>query len=399
MSRMTRRHFVASAAAITAAPSLALAQSGPVRIGAVFPRQGAFALHGEAAALGAKIALDMAGNKVMGRPVELVVYDDPNPLGAQQNIRKLLQEDKVCAIMGGMNSASGLAIAAAGAQAKVPTIVPQATVRDITGKDCDRHVFRTNAFTGAYTRVLARHLLPLGKNWYFLVGAYAYGEEVHQLMKQEVEAAGGKDVGLDATPLGTTDFSSHILKIRQAMPDVIVLGIAGLDLAAFLKQYEEFGLRTPLAAVALGDEELWALQSSPPKLLTGKFWHFTNPVNTPEERALNDAVMKATGHPATLGAVTSWVSTRMLLAGIEHARSLEPGAIVRGLEVARPSGVRGHYREWDHQMIWQPLVVQVREKITNKYDPLVLIGNPLPGPEVEALYGTKQSTACRMRQA
>jgi branched-chain amino acid transport system substrate-binding protein len=214
-------------------------------------------------------------------------------------------------------------------------------------------------------------------------------------MKGELQAAGGSDAGMDAAPLGTTDFSSLILKMRQAKPDVIVLGIAGLDLAAFLKQYEEFGLRTPLAAIALGDEELWSLQSSP-VLVTGKYWHFNNPDNTPEERALNEAVMKATGHPATLGAVTGWVSTRMLLAGIENAKSLEPLAIVRGLETARPSGVRGHYREWDHQMIWQPLVVQLREKVTNKFDPLVVVSKPLPPAELEALYGSRQASACKM---
>src|SRR5690349_3069680 len=106
MFLLNRRRFLAGSAAAAAMPRLALAQATPVRLGAVYPRQGAFALHGEAAALGARIALDMVGNKVLGRPVELVVYDDPNPLGAQQNLRKLIQEDKVCAVMGGMNSAS-----------------------------------------------------------------------------------------------------------------------------------------------------------------------------------------------------------------------------------------------------------------------------------------------------
>jgi branched-chain amino acid transport system substrate-binding protein len=399
MPGLNRRQFLAAGAFTTAAPVLVSAEESVVKIGAVVPRQGAFALYGDAAALGAKVALEMVGNKVLGRPVELVIYDDPNPQDVVQNVRKLIEVDKVCAVLGGINSASGLAIASFGAQAKIPTIIPQATVRSITGKDCDPYVFRVNAFTDVYSRMVAKHLLLFGKNWYFLVGAYAYGEEVYRLMKMAVEAAGGRDVGMDATPMGTTDFSSLILKIRQAKPDVIVLGIAGLDLTSFLKQYVEFGLKMPLGGVALADEELWALQSSPPQLLTGKMWHFNNPANTPEERALNESAVKAVGHPATQGCVAGWVSMRMLLAGIENAKSLEPRALLRGLETARPSGVRGYFREWDHQLIWQPVVCQVREKITDRYDPVTVVGKPLTQAELEALYGTKESSACRMKQA
>jgi len=398
MPSFNRRNFLsagAGAAVVVAAPSIALAQEGPIRVGAVLPQQGPFALYGEGAALGAKAALQMVSGKAKGRPVELIVYDDPNPLGAQQSMRKMILQDKVCAVMGGMTSASGLALASVGAQEKIPTIITQATVRDITGKNCDRYVFRTNAFTSVYSSVLSKHLVPMGKKWYFLVGDYAYGQEVHQLMKAEVQAAGGSDVGMDATPVGTTDFSSYILKIRQAKPDVVILGIAGLDLAAFLKQYQEFGMRTPLAAVALGDEDLWALQAHP-KMLMGKNWHFNDPANTPEEQALNTFVMKASGHPATVSSALGWMSMRLMLAGIEGSKSLAPLDIVRGIEAARPSGVRGYYRVWDHQLIWQPLIGQLRDTISNKHDPLIVVSKPVSVAEVEGMYGSQQDSACKM---
>src|SRR5690606_21054855 len=134
--------------------------------------------------------------------------------------------------------------------AKVPTIISAALAREITGKNCSRYVFRNNAPPPVYARLLARQLLPIGKKWYFLVGAYAYGQEAYQVLKAELLAAGGQDLGMDAASVGPTDFSAVILKMRQARPDVIVLGIAGADLAAFLKQYNEFGLRgrIPLAS-------------------------------------------------------------------------------------------------------------------------------------------------------
>jgi len=383
-------------ATILAAPSLVFAQSAPVVIGTVLPRQGPFALHGEAATMGIKVALDQVGNKVLGRPIKLIAYDDPNPLGAQQNMQKMIQEDKVCAVIGGNNSSTGLAMASVAARAKMPTIVTAAAAPRITGKNCDRYVFRVNASTLVYAHLLARQLLPISKKWYFLVGDYAYGQETYQALKGELVAGGGTDMGMYAAQVGTTDFSSVILKIREAKPDMIALGIAGNDLAAFLKQYDEFGLRgkIPLASLTVGDEDLWA-QTNPAGIM-GKFWHFNNPANSHAEKSLNEAVVKATGHPASQSCALAWVATRMLIAAIEKEKSIEPAAIVHGLEVVRPADVPGYFREWDHQFI-SPLVIgQMRDKISDKYDPLTVISKPMRPDEVEAMYGTKQASLCTM---
>lgn len=397
MNKLNRRNVLAAGAAMLAAPSIVRAQGATVKIGAITPRQGPWAVHGEAATLAMKIALDQVGNKAMGRPIEVITYDDPNPLGAQQNMRKLIQEDKVHAVIGGWNSATALAMASVSAQTKMPTVITAGTAKDITGKSCDPYVFRVNSLPNVYAKLLARELLPVGKRWYFLVGAFAYGQEAYQMMKAEVEAAGGKDVGMDATPVGTSDFSAIILKIRQAKPDVIVLGIAGDDQVSFLKQYDEFGLRgrIPLASLVVADEDLWA-QTNPTGIM-GKFWHFNNPANTPAEKTLNDAVMKATGHPASQTAAIAWVATRMLVGGLDRAKSLEPAAIVRGIEAARVEGVPGYFREWDHQLVWQPVVGRMRDKVTNKYDPMEIVSKPLNPAEVESLYGSKEESACKMK--
>jgi branched-chain amino acid transport system substrate-binding protein len=392
----SRRQFLALSAGALAAPSVALAENASIKFGAVLAQQGSFSLYGEAAALGAQVALNMVDNTVLGRRVQLVRYDDPNPLGAQQNMSKLIQQDQVCAVIGGMTSASASAIAALGAQSKIPTIVPMATVREITGADCSPYVFRVNGFTEVYTRNDLQHFLSIGKKWYFLVGGYSYGQEVYKLMKGELDAAGGSEVGMDAAAVGTSDFSSIILKIRQASPDLVVIGIAGQDLAAFLKQYGEFGLEIPLGGVAVTDEDLWTLPANPPKLLTGKFWHYNNPLNTPEESAVNEASKKATGHPATQACVAGWISMRMILAAVQEAGSTEANEIVRALERVEPTGVRGKFRAWDHQMLWQPIICEARKKITDKYDPVVVLESKMTASDLDHLYGTREQSRCNM---
>jgi branched-chain amino acid transport system substrate-binding protein len=353
-------------------------------------------LQGVATTLGIKVALEQAGQQVLGRPIQWVAYDAPNPLGALQNLQKLVQEDKVAAVIGGSNSATGLAIASVAAQAKMPTIISAALAKEITGKNCNRYVFRNNATPVVYARLLAQQLLPLGKKWYFLVGNYAYGHEAYQMLKAELLAAGGQDMGMDAASVGTTDFSSVILKIRQAKPDVIALGIAGTDLASFLKQYDEFGLRgkIPLGSLTIADEEIWA-QSNPSGMM-GKYWHFNNPHNSPQEKAFVDAVQKQVGHPPSQSCAQGWVCARMVLAAIEKEKSAEPAALIRGLETVRPAGVPGYFRDWDHQFITRLVVTQVKDTVTDKYDALRIINKPMTLAEYEPLYGTKEEVGCTL---
>lgn len=384
-------------AAILGAPALVFSQSNaPIKIGTVLPRQGPFALQGEAATLGIKIALDQANNQVLGRPIQWVAYDEPNPLGAQQNMQKLIQEDKVAAVIGGSNSATGLAMASTAASGKMPTIISAALAREITGKNCNRYVFRNNAPPPVYAKLLARQLLPIGKRWYFLVGAYAYGQEAYQMLKKELEAAGGTDLGMDAAAVGTNDFSSIILKIRQARPDVVALGIAGTDLTAFLKQYNEFGLRgrIPLASLTATDEDVWSQTSI--SGIMGKYWHFSNPNNGPAERALNEAVRKAKGHPASASIAQGWVCMNMILAAIAKEKSADAAAVVRGLETVRPAHVPGYYRDWDHQFITRLPVVKVRDNVTDRYDMLEMLNADMKMADFEALYGTREEIGCNM---
>lgn len=71
-SPLNRRQILRTAGAAAAAlgaPGLVFSQAGsPVKIGSLLPRQGPFALQGEATSLGIKVALEQAGNKVLGRP-------------------------------------------------------------------------------------------------------------------------------------------------------------------------------------------------------------------------------------------------------------------------------------------------------------------------------------------
>ena len=112
------RRSVLQVAAVAAAASLARvpawAQGGPVRLGTLLPLTGAGGPYGPLMAKVAKAVVDEvnAAGGVRGRRLELFVEDDQtNPEAAVRAARKLIDVDKVAAIMGTWASAVTTAVA------------------------------------------------------------------------------------------------------------------------------------------------------------------------------------------------------------------------------------------------------------------------------------------------
>lgn len=402
---LSRRSLLAGTAAGLAAPWIrSAAAADPLKLGLVFAKQGTWTEQGEQLVSGARLALEQAGSKLLDRPVELVWLDEPSPQVAQQNMQKLIEEEKVVAVLGGTNSGTSLAMASVARRMKVPYITPNAAAREITGKDCNRYTFRVLTTTPVAARAMAPHLTAIGKKWYFLTASYAFGQDIYTSMKGLLDEAGGREVGQDRTPLGTTDFSSFILKIRQARPDVVVAGLPGGDLSTFLKQYAEMGMkgRIPVACPIIGDADLWAVGPQAATGIFGKPWHFSDPTNPEADRAFVAAYQQRHGKPPADKAWLGWFGMRSLLAGIAQAGSTRGADIVAALEQVKiqDGAVPAYYRSWDHQMLRRCLVLKVKDRITDRWDWLDPLAQAPEKPEgLEALYGTPEEIGCRMEEA
>lgn len=373
----------------------------PTKIGLVFAKQGTWTEQGELLVSGATIALEQAKSQVLGRPVELVWYDEPSPQVAQQNLQKLVEEEKVVAALGGTNSGTALAMSAVAKRVRVPFITPNAAASEITGKECNPYTFRVLTTTPVASRAVGPYLATLGKKWYFLCASYAYGQGVYTEMKKQLVAAGGTEVGADMTPLGTTDFSSFLLKIRQAKPDVIIAGLPGGDLSAFLKQFSDMGMKgaIPVSCPIIGDSDLWSIGPDAATGIYGMPWHFSDPSNTAADKAFIADYEKKHGKPPADKAWLGWFAMRSLLMGMEQGKALDAASIIHGLETARfeDGAIPAYYRPWDHQMLRRSLVLKVKDKITDKWDWLdVLKVTPERAADLETLFGTKDEVGCSM---
>lgn len=404
---LSRRSFIRATAGVAAASAVgwsggASAQSdGPVRIGMIYSKQGPGAAIGEYLQRGSELAVEQVGRKVLGRPIELVWLDEPNPQVSQQNMQRLADENKVVAVVGGNYSSSALAMMSVANREKLPLILTGAAASEITGKNCSRYTFRTQATVPVQMKGLMPYVSQIGKKVYFITASYAFGQDILRSSRALLKEVGATEVGVDEVPINTSDYSSYILKIRQAKPDVIVGGLVGGDFSNFLKQWNEMGMKDkiPYAAIAVTDTDFWDVG---PQASTGiyvKPWYYNNPKNTAAERKLIEDFRKKYNEPPSDKTWSGWIGMRALLESIEAAKSTDAKAIVTQLEKWKNTDgdVPFFFRDWDHQMVRPAVIVQVKKQITDKWDYFdVLKNTSATAEETAKAFGTKEEIGCAM---
>jgi branched-chain amino acid transport system substrate-binding protein len=398
--QLAGKAMVGGVAAMSLPGTLRAQGEGPMKLGMMHAKQGTLTLHGEQMVNGARIALDEVGNKLLGRNIEMVWYDDSNPQSAQQNIQKMIDEDKVFAVLGGSNSASALAMSAVARRSKIPFMTPTAA-NALTGSECNPYTFRNMYTYPVACRAIAPSLLSVGKRWHYLLANYVSGQDIYDAISPSLKAVNGTEVGIDKYTLGATDFSSYILKIRQTKPDVVVTALPGGDLSTFLKQWAEMGMKNKIAIACpiIGDSDLWAAGAEAATGYYGVPWHFSTADNPPQDKAFAKAYLAKHGQPAPDKAWLGWFQVRAYIAAINQAKSFKAADIVRALETVKiddgPTPVT--YRPWDHQMIRKLTIFKVKDKITDKFDWLDPVSTePKNTTDLDKMFGTKAEIGCKM---
>src|SRR6202043_2757597 len=188
--------------------------------------------------MGARLAVGQMNAKagILGRQVELLVEDSAHDVGTGvQKARKLIERDQVNFMIGDVNSGVAAAIAQVTAEKKILHIVSGGHTDSITGKDCHWNVFRVCNTTTMDVNAIADTLIDkFGKKWYFLTPDYAYGHSVQAAFVKKLKAAGGEFDG-SLVPLGTPDFSSHLIRAKAYAPKVLINVMGGGDQVNSLK--------------------------------------------------------------------------------------------------------------------------------------------------------------------
>ncbi len=336
----------------------------PIKIGLDDPFTGTYAELGKHEQIGCQFAVDEINKKggVLGRQLTLIAEDSTSTdTGvAVQKAHKLIDRDKVNFLLGNVNSAMALALGDVSSRAGVLHIVTGGHTDAVTGTDCHWNVFRVCNTTRMETNAVSKLLFDkFGKKWYFITPDYAFGHTLQEGFEASLKKFGGTEVGASLAPLGTTDFSSYLIRAEQAKPDVILFLTAGQDAVNSLKQAVQFGLDKKFH-IAGAQQELEVLEGLPPDARIGTWvfeWYWLQP-KVPhvadfvaEIRKVNDGKVPTARHWSGYASVWSFA----LIAN--QLKTLDAMKLARGLEnFTLPPEValmpdRVFYRAGNHQLM------------------------------------------------
>jgi branched-chain amino acid transport system substrate-binding protein len=218
-----------------------------IRIGAWLPMTGAVAAYGQDAWTGLQIAKEMKP-AVLDKKVEWVVVDTKSDkIEAANAMSRLIEKEKVIAVIGEMISGDTMAGGPIAEKAKIPVVSPTATNPLVTqGK---KYIFRVcfiDPVQGEVAAKYAIHTLKAKKAALIIDKSQDYCVGLGKFFKDNFSRLGGQIVAETYCVTEDKDFSAQLSTIKQTNPDVIYTPNYYSPVALFARQARELGLKAPI---------------------------------------------------------------------------------------------------------------------------------------------------------
>ena len=199
---------------------------------------------------------------INGKQIDIVIEDDKgSPEEAARLTAKLIDQDKVVAIIAGGTSGNSRAAAPKAQSSHIPLISPSSTDPAVT--QTGNYIFRAcfvDSFQGEVMASFAANTLKAQKAAIIFDFNSPYGRGLTEYFELSFSKLGGRIVAKQSYTQGDADFKGQLSTIRSAEPDVIYIpGYYG-DVALIAKQARMTGLTQPLLGGDGWDApELWQL--------------------------------------------------------------------------------------------------------------------------------------------
>lgn len=236
-------------------------ESETIKIGFVGPLSGELANMGQNAQAAVSIAVDEVNNAggVLGKKLE-VVYEDDLCTGATgaNAVSKLINTDKVVAILGSVCSSATLGEAPISEAAKVTQLSYCSTNPTIS--QAGDYIFRDVPSDLFQAKYAAEYLVKTGKKKVVLLTSKDdWGDGLNKAFTEAFTKAGGAIIMTDSFDHNTKDLRTQLAKIKAKNPDAIYFaGFTDATIAG-LKQARDLGIKTQFfGADAWDDTKIWS---------------------------------------------------------------------------------------------------------------------------------------------
>ncbi|HEV8465285.1 MAG TPA: ABC transporter substrate-binding protein [Pseudolabrys sp.] len=220
-----------------------------LRIGYLAPLTGGLAQTGIDMRDGFLLYLEQHGNKLGGMDVKLIIEDEQGKGDvAVTKAKKLVLQDKVHILIGGVLASTGYALAPVSTELKTMYIPSIPAADDLTQRQLKNfpYLIRTSWSSSQPHHPLGQWACDQGYKKVVTIAAdYAFGYEVVGGFQKAFEDCGGKIIQKIWPPLGAKDFGPFIPTIKADTDAVFSLMVGPMP-AQFIKQMRGAGFKKPI---------------------------------------------------------------------------------------------------------------------------------------------------------
>jgi branched-chain amino acid transport system substrate-binding protein len=372
---MNRKNLRATVLAAMLATSAVAAQAAT--IGFVAPLSGPQALVGQDQVDGFMLALEQLGGKLGGQAASILKEDDQlKPEIGQQIVRKLIDKDKVDAIVGLSFSNVLMGSLPRLAESGVVAIATNAGPSPIAGAQCKANVFSMAWQNDGAAEAMGKFAQDRGiKRVYLMAPNYQAGKDMLAGFKRFYK---GEVVDEAYTQVNQPDYSAEIAQLQSAKPDAVFVFYPGGMGINFVKQMSQAGLggKLPLYSVFTVDgTTLPSLGDTAAGAISGAMYDAS--LDTPENRKFVAAFEAKYKRTPSLYAAAGFDAANVLDLGLRKAGG-EPKKLAASVKAAGGEfkSVRGPFKFGANNMPVQNYyafeTVRTSGKVTTKQ-----IGTPL----------------------
>ena len=276
-----------------------------LRIGYLAPLTGGLAQTGIDMRDGFLLYLDQHGNKLGGMDVKLIIEDEQGKGDvAVTKAKKLVLQDKVHMLIGGVLASTGYALAPVSTELKTMYIPSIPAADDLTQRQLKNfpYLIRTSWSSSQPNHPLGQWACDQGYKKIVTIAAdYAFGYETVGGFQKAFEDCGGKIIQKIWPPLGAKDFGPFIPTIKADTDAVFSLMVGPMP-AQFIKQMRGAGFKKPIIGGGTSYDEFVLPFMGDEAIGDVSALHYSAALQTPE----NEAFVKA--YRAKFGKVPSYYS-------------------------------------------------------------------------------------------
>ncbi len=226
-----------------------------IKFGVYYPMTGPSAAYGDMGWKGLELAHQQRP-EVFGKKVKLVLEDYKSSVGdASKAVSRLIKEEKVVALIGGLTPGSTLAGANIAEENKIPMISPRVTTSNLTLKhELSNWIIRGYTFRTCFTDDLqGRAAAKFARERLDVKLAVIMQQEFGQPYAEEIADSFAQT--LDHTSVikmffhaGQKDFTTQLVAIAGANPGLIYIAGYPDEIVRIMAQAQELGINIPFMA-------------------------------------------------------------------------------------------------------------------------------------------------------